>query len=269
MKKYLAALVLLLSAGIIIVVPSTSAVASEPTPYALGFTNGVGAYPRSAPEYEARTGEAVAEGTTLYASCWLVGEWVTNPYDYSSEIWVLDTSGLYWPEIWLDTGTTGVPPGVPSCDESPATSQEATQDVWQPSCDPDSGYVEGSITTAETEQGTRISLAPTSSARSAWGAGLGWASTVEMWHAIQDCVPDLYDDVADSVWQQLECHQRYATIRKPGGDYATGDTYDLEVYANPLWFPNDLTYILSRCLNGEDEYRDPFLAPLTLFAMTG
>lgn len=101
-------------------VPS-AAQAEQAEPYRLSFTAGLGAYPRSAPEYEARTGAALSEGSVITGSCWVRGGNITNPDGYTSDIWVRDTSGLYWAEAWLDTGSYGVPAGLTECDV-PATT---------------------------------------------------------------------------------------------------------------------------------------------------
>lgn len=97
--------------------------------YTLINTAGLGAYPRSQPVFSARTGSASPEGTQISASCWLYGETVTNPYDYSSNVWVRDSSGQYWSEVWLDTGSDGVPPGLAAC-ASPAAQSASTPNLF-------------------------------------------------------------------------------------------------------------------------------------------
>ncbi len=64
------------------------------------------------------------------------------------------------------------------------------------------------------------------------------AATVEMWHAIQACVPGLYGFRADTIWDQLECHQWLALVpsRKAFPEWASGSTYDLETW-RPLLRP--------------------------------
>ena len=47
--------------------------ASADEPYTVGYTAGLGAYPRSSPQYEARTGTAVPEGTLVDPGCWSRG----------------------------------------------------------------------------------------------------------------------------------------------------------------------------------------------------
>ncbi len=98
-----------------------AATAGENAQYRLILTAGLGAYPRSEPVFDARTGIARPEGSMITASCWLYGQEVTNPYDYSSSVWVQDVTGVYWPEIWLDTGSEGVPVGLRQCGETEAS----------------------------------------------------------------------------------------------------------------------------------------------------
>lgn len=270
MKRFLASIstaVVLIAGGAAAAGPAT---ASPTTSYPLAFTGGLGAYPRFTPNFDARTGTAVPEGTGIDASCWVHGGDVTNPSGYTSSVWVQDTSGAFWPEAWLDTGSSGVPEGLASC-AAPQTApaqpaepveQPVEQPAWQPNCSPGGPYIDGTITTTTTDTGVRISLTPTMEARNA-----GWwdrQSTVEMWHAIQACVPGLYDQTADSVWQQLECHQAYAWLTWPDGTYGTGPTYDLEAWVDPLMTPGWLTYGLSRCLGSGF---DPATG-LTFFAAT-
>lgn len=94
----------------------------------------------------------------------------------------------------------------------------------------------------------RIIVTPTAKARSAAGMNNLWPSTVAMWHAVQGCVPGLYHSLADSIWQQLECHQMFGAA-----EFATGPTYDLESWRPPLTDPNPVTYAATRCLNTLNE----------------
>lgn len=64
-----------------------------------------------------------------------------------------------------------------------------------------------------------------------------------MWHSIQDCVPGLYGGVADSIYQQLMCHQAYPV------EMFSGPTWDLETYHPPLDNPTWAALINTRCLN--------------------
>lgn len=92
-------------------------------------------------------------------------------------------------------------------------------------------------------------MTPASKAR--WAAVKGdlHGATVTMWHAIQGCVPGLYHGLADSIWQQLDCHQWGALIKNRDGSYATGDTYGLESWRIPLAGPGVGEYWRTECLN--------------------
>jgi hypothetical protein len=82
------------------------------------------------------------------------------------------------------------------------------------------------------------------------------AAVVDEWHAVQACVRDLYGRRADSIWQQLDCHQRMSwawDLRR--GDWFTGPTYDLESWRPPLSGANLVSELRTECLNtlGIDE----------------
>lgn len=94
----------------------------------------------------------------------------------------------------------------------------------------------------------KIMLTPTYESRFSFDYD---ATTVSMWHAIQGCVPGLYDELADSIWDQLYCHQRGALVKNSVEDYATGDTYDLESWRKPG------AAVQNRCGNALDTDQDP------------
>ncbi|GAA4301201.1 hypothetical protein GCM10023178_06710 [Actinomadura luteofluorescens] len=77
-------------------------------------------------------------------------------------------------------------------------------------------------------------------------------AVVEQWHAIQGCVPGLYGDLADTIWDQLECHQLNSWLALPneGDIWLTGATYDLESWRPtlPRWV-NGQDLIVTKCLN--------------------
>jgi hypothetical protein len=81
------------------------------------------------------------------------------------------------------------------------------------------------------------------------------AAVVDEWHAIQACVRGLYGDLADSVWQQLDCHQRLSWAWLPFKGWLTGSTYDLESWRPKLSIANLATELATECLNrlGVDE----------------
>lgn len=115
-----------------------------------------------------------------------------------------------------------------------------------------------------------ISVDPNDAARTAWDPH---EATIEMWHAVQACVPGLYGNLADRIWDQLECHQYLALVPHVGirvlGDklrnvtavaeidgWATGETYDLESW-RPPFDANHWTWVTSRCGNGLPDYIEP------------
>jgi hypothetical protein len=103
----------------------------------------------------------------------------------------------------------------------------------------------------------QILVTPNGDARSyaAWALDQR-AAVVEEWHAVQACVRGLYGDLADSIWQQLDCHQRMSWAWDPKrGDWYTGATYDLESWRPPLSGANLVSELRTKCLNtlGIDE----------------
>jgi len=120
--------------------------------------------------------------------------------------------------------------------------------AWIPSCG-SSQFVEQIEVSRNSTGDFIIHVHPTDAAR--WDSALALdprGAVVEQWHAVQACVPDLYGDLADRIWQQLDCHQRLAWAVDPRtGDWATGPTYDLESWRpklDPAWFPSE---VLSKC----------------------
>ncbi|CAO5186047.1 exported hypothetical protein [Frankia sp. AiPs1] len=92
----------------------------------------------------------------------------------------------------------------------------------------------------------RISLRPSADSRKAPRD----ATTRTLWSAIQGCVGDLGGARrADSLHEQLACHQALAQVRSRGGGYATGDTYDLESWRPPMDPNTFATWITTRCGN--------------------
>ena len=88
-------------------------------------------------------------------------------------------------------------------------------------------------------------------------------AVVEEWHAIQACVPGLYGNLADSIWQQLECHQRWAWALRPDGEWATGPTYDLESWRPKLEDDNFFAKSASKCggylgVEPDGEFSNPY-----------
>lgn len=86
------------------------------------------------------------------------------------------------------------------------------------------------------------------------------AAVVDEWHAVQACVRGLYGSLADSIWQQLDCHQRMSWAWNPKRrDWFTGPTYDLESWRPPLSDANLVSELRTKCLNtlGVDENSQP------------
>ena len=88
-------------------------------------------------------------------------------------------------------------------------------------------------------------------------------AVVEEWHAIQACVPGLYGNLADSICQQLECHQRWAWALRPDGEWATGPTYDLESWRPKLEDDNFFAKSASKCggylgVEPDGEFSNPY-----------
>jgi hypothetical protein len=106
------------------------------------------------------------------------------------------------------------------------------------------------ITVSQWDQGQwQIHVTPKGAARVALNPR-GAVDT--MWHAVQACVPGLYRDLADTIYQQLDCHQRLSAVPWPGEGsiFKTGDTYDLESWRPKLVEPDIFGQeVHSSCLN--------------------
>lgn len=91
-----------------------------------------------------------------------------------------------------------------------------------------------------------------------------WHVTHSMWHAVQACVRGLYDARADSIYDQLECHQHLALLKHyrgaEYGGYYTGPTYDLETWRGTF---NAGDWLSTRCGNtlGHPEPAGPLGPP--------
>ncbi|HWS34920.1 MAG TPA: hypothetical protein VN408_19545 [Actinoplanes sp.] len=133
-----------------------------------------------------------------------------------------------------------------------ATVTFATPANAAPYCGP-SRFIESIETVKWADDQFQIIVTPTAEARrhAAFAANPRDA-VVEQWHAVQRCVPGLYGELADTVWDQLECHQLNSWIPLPreGSDWATGETYDLESWRPtlPRWV-NGQDLIVTECLN--------------------
>ena len=124
----------------------------------------------------------------------------------------------------------------------------------QASSTSDCGYADqyvSSLTTEHLDDGSfKIHTTPTQAARDNGPTDWMWGwndITVDMWHAAQSCTPGLYGSLADSIWQQLQCH-----VWGGPAEFATGPTYDLESWHHPLLSPGWQGYLNTHCLNRDD-----------------
>jgi hypothetical protein len=137
--------------------------------------------------------------------------------------------------------------------------------AWVPNCSGDGTYL-SEIRVKKDGAGNVIIMAtPTEKARLHSGTSLSQRDVVvKEWHAIQACVSGLYGDLADSIWQQLECHQRLAWAVDPRTrDWATGPTYDLESWRPKLANDNIVNKVASKCggylgFDLHAEYSNPY-----------
>ncbi|CAI7981150.1 MULTISPECIES: DUF2599 domain-containing protein [unclassified Parafrankia] len=101
----------------------------------------------------------------------------------------------------------------------------------------------------------RISVWPTEEARHADDRD---AASAEIWQAVQGCVGGVDPAVAESLQDQLRCHESLALVPGRGGEeYATGDSFDVESW-RPT--PGRRRWISTRC--GNNLGTDPTSAPL-------
>ncbi|WP_018500281.1 DUF2599 domain-containing protein [Parafrankia discariae] len=101
----------------------------------------------------------------------------------------------------------------------------------------------------------RISVWPTEDARHADDRD---GASAEIWQAVQGCVGAVDPAVAESLQDQLRCHESLALVPGRGGEeYATGDSFDVESW-RPT--PGRRRWISTRC--GNTLGTDPTSAPL-------
>ena len=143
------------------------------------------------------------------------------------------------------TPTPGATAGAGAeSDSRPDEEAGAPVDTATPYCG-SSRYVE-EITVQRWADGRfRISVWPTPEARDADDRD---AATAEIWRAVRRCVTEGLDgQVGESLQDQLRCHEFLAWVPGGGdGQYATGETYDLE-----SWRPTAgrRKWISTRCGN--------------------
>ncbi|WP_410646533.1 cutinase family protein [Amycolatopsis sp. cmx-4-54] len=93
------------------------------------FNTGIGIYPRTAPTMNpaARTGTALADGTTLSIACQTTGEPM-----HGNAIYNRLADGTYLPDYFTYTGVDGFVPALPRCDTPPARPQNPQPQAPQP-----------------------------------------------------------------------------------------------------------------------------------------
>ena len=172
----------------------------------------------------------IPEGEAITTTCFGYADAVSSPISDSNPIWlhVQSSVGEGWvSDAYVDThwSTTDdlTASGIPSCDAaSVATETEVatpSYSTWMPYCGP-SEYINGIQVEPWADGQFKIEVSPTDASRYDIDP---WNVTEQMWYAIQDCVSGLSGDLADSIWDQLECHQHAGAL-----SFATGATYDLE-----------------------------------------
>lgn len=108
---------MVLGAGATVMAASSPSSADSPmmTAY-VGFTAGAG----SELFGDTTTGSVVPgahqpDGASFPVECWAAGDPVTNDQGYTSSTWLRTPGSVYLPESLAQTGSYGIPAGVPSC----------------------------------------------------------------------------------------------------------------------------------------------------------
>lgn len=228
-------------------------------------TDGEGLYlHEDSPTIGSSTYYTMPDGTEFDISCWSPGDDVEGDvvWEYGEDMQTGDSG--YAADKFLDTPVTMGQEeaqlsamGVPQCGDG-STSNDASasssDDAWVPYCGP-SKYVDVITVSRYANGAFTIDLEPNLAARTALDAT---AATNEEWHAVQDCVSGLYGSLADSIYEQINCHQHLALTPNTDGGFETGSSYGLDSW-RPV-FPDDLSHWVStRCGNslGTDPSGDP------------
>ncbi|MGE9809705.1 DUF2599 domain-containing protein [Janibacter sp. G1551] len=197
----------------------------------ISATGGDGLWLHTEPGLSTDLIAVIPEGEAITVTCFGYADAVSSPISTSNPIWlhVRTGAGEGWlSDAYVDTSwnTTDdlVAAGIPSCDS--AVSQPSDEAVpsdsssdWMPYCGP-SAYIEEIQVEPWSEGQFKILVTPTGASRYDVNP---WGVVEQMWYAIQDCVSGLEGALADSIWDQLECHQHFGAL-----SFATGATYDLE-----------------------------------------
>ncbi|MFD8103204.1 hypothetical protein ACFV24_27070 [Nocardia fluminea] len=196
----------------------------------------IGIHPRTAPSMDAaHTGSALKDGTMVTLVCEQQGQAVFNG-DKHIDVWAKISIGGWLPTAFINTKVDGWTPGVPRCNEP---AQPAPQNKPQVASCGENDYVANVEIKDKAGTDFQIVVTPNPKARANPGT---WKVVESMWHQVQGCVPGLYGPLADSIWQQLECHQMLS-------DRGGGSTWELESWRTPLALPHYVTYVNSHCLN--------------------
>lgn len=209
--------------------------------------------------------DLMADGTEFDVTCWVTGDDVNGDsvWDFGTNTATGSTG--YAADYYIDTNTTqgsegdqltaqGVPQCGTSISDSSSGSQDSTNDGAGTESDstpvmdlstPCSGsvWVQGLQVEPFPGGNFKIIVTPTPELRDPIHS-VDRDITVDIWHDIQSCVPGLYGGLADSIWQQLQCHQEFAVA-----SFATGPTFDFESWHPALPNPGVGTYVSSHCLN--------------------
>ncbi|GAA4907337.1 uncharacterized protein YraI [Stackebrandtia albiflava] len=86
----------------------------------VGNTDGDGLNVRQGPNTSSAVVGSVDTGDAVWIACQAYGEYVTNTYGFTSNIWDYSTAlGGYLADAYMATGHDGRIPGVPLCDDDP------------------------------------------------------------------------------------------------------------------------------------------------------
>lgn len=230
--------------------------ASADETYPVGYTD-IGIYRRAAPSMDsARVGSALSNGTPVLIDCETTGQVVDNGFAPTG-IWEKLSDGTYLPNAFLYTGVDGWTPGISRCDGGAASQpQPMSDDHWVPYCGPSEFLTEISVDRWANGD-FKIVATPNEAARTALSA---YAATVSQWHAIQDCVSGLRGALADSIWDQLHCHQQFAlapAISEGRLAWLTGPSYDLESWRGTFSEADWIATLCGTTLNTEQDHPEP------------
>ena len=139
MKNVLTGLVMLAVALTAMVASAPSAAADETVEFQVSFTWGKGVRLRTAP-YEDAPGvgpygtDAIPEGAWFSAVCEDYGDWITNQYGESTNIYMRSADGQWVSTAYLNTGTNSRV-GLPLCSELDGSAPQASSGDPRPTAD--------------------------------------------------------------------------------------------------------------------------------------